>query len=82
MIPSYLKDAHCALIVFDVTSTNSFEESETWIKLFNDNKNSEGFVFLIGNKIDLEYREVGKKEAERKASEMGLPYFEISAKTG
>lgn len=35
LIPSYLKDAHCALVVFDVTSTKSFEEAENWINLFN-----------------------------------------------
>lgn len=26
LIPSYLKDANCALIVFDVTSKRTFEE--------------------------------------------------------
>lgn len=58
LIPSYLKDAHCALVVFDVTSTTSFEEAEMWINLFNENKNGDGFVFLVGNKLDLEYREI------------------------
>ena len=29
-----------------------------WINLFNENKGGEGFVFLVGNKIDLDYREV------------------------
>ena len=27
LIPSYLKDAHCALIIFDVTSRNSLIET-------------------------------------------------------
>ena len=55
-MPSYLKDAHCALVVFDVTSTNSLNEAEMWVNLFNENKNGDGFLFLVGNKIDLEYR--------------------------
>lgn len=58
LIPSYLKDAHCALIVFDVTSKNSLGEVETWVNLFNENKVGESFIVLIGNKIDLDYREI------------------------
>jgi Ras-related protein Rab-6A len=34
LIPSYLKDAHCALIVFDVTSKSSLAEVELWLNLF------------------------------------------------
>ena len=53
-----------------------------WINLFNENKNGDGFVFLVGNKLDLEYREVKTEIGKEKASKLGLPYFEISAKTG
>jgi GTPase SAR1 family protein len=56
LIPSYLKDAHCALIVFDVTSAASMAETQMWVSLFNENKVGEGFVFLLANKIDLDYR--------------------------
>jgi GTPase SAR1 family protein len=35
LIPSYLKDANCALIVFDVTSRNSLADIEMWANLFN-----------------------------------------------
>lgn len=58
LIPNYLKDAKCALIIFDVTSKASLNSAESWLKLYNDNRTCEGFTFLIGNKIDLEYREV------------------------
>lgn len=53
-----------------------------WVNLFNENKGGEGFTFLIGNKIDLDYREVTTKQGQEKASKLGIPYFEISAKTG
>ena len=53
-----------------------------WINLYNENKNGDGFVFLVGNKIDLEYREVQKKQGERKAETLNIPYFQMSAKTG
>jgi small GTP-binding protein len=53
LIPNYLKDAKCALIVIDVTNLNSMNNIEEWMKLYSDNRTSEGFTFLIGNKIDL-----------------------------
>lgn len=56
LIPGYLKDAHCALIVFDVALKSSFADVETWIKLYTDNRGGDGFLFLVGNKIDKEYR--------------------------
>jgi len=68
LIPNYLKDAKCALIVIDVTSRASLNSTESWLKLYNDNRTGEGFTFLIGNKIDLEYREVSQEEAKKKAN--------------
>lgn len=35
LIPNYLRDAHCAVVVFDVTSRLSFNETEMWVNLFN-----------------------------------------------
>jgi small GTP-binding protein len=58
LIPGYLRDSHCALIVYDVSSKTSFADIESWIKLYNESKSNEGFIFLVGNKIDREYREV------------------------
>lgn len=53
LIPGYLRDAHCSLIVFDVTSRSSLNNAEAWLHLYNENKTGEGFTLLIGNKIDL-----------------------------
>ena len=58
LIPNYLKDAKCAMIIIDVTSKTSLNNADSWLSLYNDNKTGEGFAFLVGNKIDLEYREV------------------------
>ena len=56
LIPGYLKDAHCALVVYDVTAKASFADIEAWIKLYNENRVGEGFIFMVGNKIDREFR--------------------------
>jgi GTPase SAR1 family protein len=70
-----LKDAHCALIVFDVTAKASFADIEGWIKLYNEHRLGDGFIFLVGNKIDREFREVTQEEGLEKANRLGLPYF-------
>lgn len=41
LIPSYLKDARCALIVYDVTSKSTFADVALWIKMFRENKINE-----------------------------------------
>lgn len=64
LIPNYLKDAKCAMIIIDVTSKTSLNNADSWLSLYNDNKTVEGFAFLVGNKIDLEYREVTPEEAQ------------------
>ena len=53
------------------------------MNLYKDNKgNDEGFVFLVGNKVDLDYREVTGEMGLQKAKELGIPYLEVSAKSG
>lgn len=51
--------------------------------MYNENKTGEGFTLLIGNKIDLDgQREVSEEEGKIKAKELGVIYYEVSAKTG
>lgn len=79
----YLRDAHCALIIFDVANRSSLNNAENWLQLYNENKTGEGFTLLVGNKIDLkEQREVPEEEGRNKAKELGVIYYEVSAKTG
>lgn len=56
LIPSYLKDAICAIIVFDVCNKQSLVDAEKWLKLYSENKAFEGYTVLVGNKIDLPSR--------------------------
>lgn len=56
MIPSYLKDAICAIIVYDVANPVSLRNAEKWLHIYNESKPVNGYSILVGNKIDLEYR--------------------------
>lgn len=55
---------------------------ENWMRLYNDNKTFEGYIVLVGNKIDLPNRKVTKEEGKRMAADLKIGYFELSAKTG
>lgn len=53
IIPAYMRDAHCAVIVYDVTNKTSFDACKSWYDLFQANKNPEAITLLVGNKTDL-----------------------------
>ncbi|XP_057314947.1 uncharacterized protein LOC130656140 [Hydractinia symbiolongicarpus] len=82
MTKNFFRGAKGVLLLFDVTNRNSFVLIEEWVsslKSFNLDKEE---VFLIGNKIDLDYREVTYKEGKELALACGMKYYETSAKTG
>jgi len=75
----YIKAAG-ALLVFDVTNKNSFENITKWLQeLKNYNENC--VVVIAGNKTDLK-SEVTTKEIKAFASEIGVKSIEMSAKKG
>ncbi|EGR27313.1 Ras family protein, putative [Ichthyophthirius multifiliis] len=83
LIPSYLRDATCAVIVFDVTNKESFSNTERWIKDYKDNRGAEAPCILVANKIDQKLqREISQEDGEKKAKSFEMNYYEISAKTG
>ncbi|XP_048028567.1 ras-related protein Rab-7a isoform X1 [Megalobrama amblycephala] len=78
------RGAHCCLLVFDVTSSISFDALDVWKKEFLVQacpSDPAAFPFIvIGNKIDLDHREVSPNKAQQWCSEIGAEYFECSAK--
>ena len=65
-----VKNSQGILVVFDVTSRQSFEHVEEWIQLIKERTNKVAIV-IMGNKIDFGNREVSKEEAEEFAKKMG-----------
>lgn len=48
----YIRDAHAAIIVYDVTNAESFENAEKWIEEVTEAAPSECIMVLVGNKMD------------------------------
>jgi small GTP-binding protein len=78
--PIYCRNARSALVVFDITSRNSFTHLKDWIAILND---VDGVSFMIvGNKTDLSAtRQVSTEEAAQFAKSLGVYYIETSALT-
>ena len=71
------------VIVFSVDDKSSFDRVEYWINSIelNDDITKKSIV-LVGNKIDLDKREVTNEEAVTFAKKKNIKYFESSAKSG
>ena len=53
LIPSYIKDAAAAIISYDITNRNSFNSVQKWIEDAKNLRADDVFLFLVGNKSDL-----------------------------
>jgi len=81
LAPMYYRGAAAAIVVYDVTSRDSFDGAKTWVKELQ-RKGDPGVVLaLAGNKADLrDKRKVDAEEAREYAAENGMIFFETSAK--
>lgn len=80
MAPMYYRNANAALLVFDITSLNSFTAIKGWVKELQNNVPEAMVLSVVGNKSDLEeLRAVSASEASQFAASIGAHYCETSA---
>eukprot|EP00054_Salpingoeca_dolichothecata_P008373 m.47691 g.47691 ORF g.47691 m.47691 type:complete len:215 (+) comp17689_c0_seq2:186-830(+) len=83
LIPSYIRDAAAAVIVYDISDRSSFEQVNKWVDQVRSQRQENVVLFLVGNKCDLQHkRQVTHYEGEKKARDIGARFFETSAKSG
>lgn len=77
------RDGKAIVLVYSITSRQSFERLPVFFEaITKSRRGQETVVALVGNKCDKEdEREVSTDEGDAKAKEMGIPFFETSAKT-
>ena len=78
----YYKGSQAALVVFDISKKQTFERAKGWINELQGNAPVNVLVYLVGNKSDLNQREVMTDHAVAYAKDLGILYTEVSAKTG
>jgi len=80
---SYYRGAAGALLVYDITSRESYNHVNTWLEDARTLASAGIVIVLVGNKSDLvDEREVTFMEASRFAQENNLMFMETSALTG
>lgn len=80
LTPTYYRSAHAVVIVFDLTSHESFKSVESWVDEIKRYSPMSTQTVLVGNKSDChETREVSREEAEGLAESMSCSYLETSA---
>ena len=84
IVQYYYKSSDGIILVYDITSENSFERVDYFInELKKNNIFGEIPIFLLGNKIDEKYhRKITFEEGEKFANEHGFMFCECSAETG
>ncbi|XP_045543929.1 ras-related protein Rab-6B isoform X1 [Salmo salar] len=95
LIPSYIRDSTVAVVVYDITNVNSFQQTSKWIDDVRTERGSDVIIMLVGNKTDLgdksilsnkpsdtAARQITIEEGEQRAKELSVMFIETSAKTG
>ena len=80
----FYRGSHAIVIVFDLTQYDTYVSTKEWLKEVKANIDDEAFIFLIGNRADLEdKRQVPQTEGMKQTLKNDFDqYFETSAKTG
>ena len=74
----FLKDAHAAILVYDLTDENSFKElKEFW---YSQVKDLNLVLYVVANKCDLGEKKVKDEEGKGFADSIGAGFTTVSAK--
>ncbi|KAG5574742.1 hypothetical protein H5410_054876 [Solanum commersonii] len=82
LAPLYYRGAAVAVVVYDITSPESFAKAQYWVKELQKHGSPDIVMALVGNKADLdEKREVTTQDGIDCAEKNGMFFIETSAKT-
>ncbi|ORM39684.1 Ras-related protein Rab-5C [Babesia sp. Xinjiang] len=83
LAPMYYRGSSAAVIVYDITLRDSFQQAKGWIQELQSHVDPNIVMALAGNKVDLESsREVAREVAEEFANANNCLFMETSAKNG
>ena len=82
LTPMYFSGASVAILVYDITSLDSFKQLDQFLGLLHERAPPNCHIVIVGNKSDLEDgREVPREDGEKYAQENRAAFFiETSAK--
>ena len=81
IIKATFKKSNAVILVYDVTNEDSFTAIKDWIEIIKNNENK-AIIALVAQKCDLQDRIISEEKGKELANELGVEFFEVSAKTG
>ena len=81
LLKAYIKETKAILLVYNITDESSFLAVNDWIKEIKKYEVNP-IIVLVGQKCYLENRIISEERGRELANELGVEFFEISAKTG
>ena len=83
LIQGFYRNTALTIMIYSIDNKDSFLNLSKWLKDVRNNSEKDQPVFIVGNKCDLEKKNVSSNEAEKFVEENGLYNFiETSAATG
>eukprot|EP01006_Ploeotia_vitrea_P041346 TRINITY_DN66504_c4_g13_i1.p1 TRINITY_DN66504_c4_g13~~TRINITY_DN66504_c4_g13_i1.p1 ORF type:complete len:218 (-),score=104.98 TRINITY_DN66504_c4_g13_i1:53-706(-) len=84
---AYYRGALGAMMVYDITKAETFENVPRWLKELQDHSNRDIVLVMAGNKRDMceqdaYKRQVPHEDAQQFAEQYDIPFLETSAKSG
>jgi ras-related protein rab-18A len=82
LTPNFYRGAHGVFLVYDVSSSQSFENLQIWLDELEAYSTRKNMVkMLVANKCDKEHRQVKKEQGMEWAKSHSTLFIEASAKT-
>lgn len=79
---AYYRGAMGIVLIYDVTDSRTFENTENWYQTVTQHANEDAQIFLVGNKADDDVnRQVSKEQGQELATRLKIPFLEASAKS-
>lgn len=83
LIPSYINDSQVAIVCYDITNKQSFENVSSWVEQARTIRGDQVTIIVVGCKIDMaEQRQVSTEEGQQLANDLKTMFHETSAKVG
>jgi small GTP-binding protein len=79
----YFRDAHCVLVVYDMSDHATYEDVRYWLNELEQTAPEGHFIMLVANKCDLRAsRTVSEEEGHEITEQVKASYYEVSARSG
>ena len=83
MSVSVIKTVEGLILTYSIANRESFNNLDSWLKSLKEIADlSKKPIIIVGNKKDLQERQVTFEEGKKYADEHGFKFFETSARTG